>query len=429
MNECRKTTLPISPALVGVCAASLVAIAPAHAATFNAASNMGMPRADIVAVRVDVSRARIEDISADYGTTTLDSIPELPGLYLLRVALGGDVPKLLSRMTNDRRLVYAEADIVSKSPIAHPRSIKVWNDQSPTLYEQQPAVSALNIPRAQAITRGAGSIVAVIDTGVQLDHPALAASFTAERFDFVDNDADPTDVANALDDDDDGLVDEAYGHGTHVAGIVHLVAPDAKIMPLRVLEADGSGNVFAVAKAIAWASQRGATVINLSLGAAQSSFVLHDAVAEARRLGVLVVAAAGNIDALDKQFPAADTDAIGITSVDAAGTKSSFANYGQWVDLAATGENVISTYPGGYAAWTGTSFATPFVSGQAALIRSTAPAWSVSNVTYAMRQTATPIARSNRQYNELLGAGVVNIGASVEWTLANPTPVLKAEKR
>jgi thermitase len=412
------------PALVGVCVALLVVSTPGHAGSVHAAPGagapaLGLPRADVVAIRVDVSRASIADINADYSTTVLDTVPEMPGLYLLRVAPGNDVPKLLYRMMNDRRLVYAEADIVSKSPLAYPRSISVWNDQNPTLFEQQLAVSALGMLSAHAITRGAGSIVAVIDTGVQLDHPVLAASFTTERFDFVDNDADPTDNANALDDDGDRLIDEAYGHGTHVAGIVHLVAPDAKIMPLRVLEADGSGNVFAVAKAVAWASRRGANVINLSLGAGQPSLVMHDAVEAARKLGVIVVAAAGNADALDKQFPAADTDAIGITSVDTAGAKSSFANYGQWVDLAAIGENIISTYPGGYAAWTGTSFATPFVSGQAALIRSVAPTWTVAMIVCAMRQTATPLARTNRQYNELLGAGVVNIGASIEWTLAD----------
>ena len=393
-------------------------------------------------MRLDLTKTRIEVINAVYGTTVLDSSADLPGVYLLRLAPGGDAPGLVRRMLNDRRVLYAELDAVSKSPIAYPRSISGWAEsnstvadprsisgwsgQDPAPYLQQPVANRLGILRAQGITRGAGITVAVLDTGVQLDHPMLAVSYTDARYDFVDNDPDPTDVANAADDDGDGLIDEAYGHGTHVSGIVHLVAPDAKIMPVRVLEADGSGYVFTLAKAIAWAAHHGAQVINLSLGTNQASLVLHDAVSDAHKLGVVIVAAAGNTDWLMQQYPAADADAAAITSVSDAGLKSSFANYGFWIDLAAPGEGIISTYPGnGYAVWSGTSFAVPFAAGQAALIRSLAPGWGVADVVNAMRQSAIPLRTTDRQYGELLGAGLIDVGASVDWVRANPTPATK----
>ena len=103
------------------------------------------------------------------------------------------------------------------------------------------ALVALNLPAAHAISQGAGAVVAVLDTGAQMDHPLRAGIFPAVTADFVDGDAHPDDAFNGLDDDGDGVVDEAAGHGTHIAGIVHMAAPQAQIMPVRVLDSDGRG--------------------------------------------------------------------------------------------------------------------------------------------------------------------------------------------
>jgi subtilisin family serine protease len=110
------------------------------------------------------------------------------------------------------------------------------------------AASALNLSTAHAISRGEGTTVAVLDTGVQPDHPALIDALTDTGRDFIDDDLEPADEANGRDDDGDGEVDEMVGHGTHVAGIVHQVAPAAKIMPLRVLDTEGCGDVFHIAE-------------------------------------------------------------------------------------------------------------------------------------------------------------------------------------
>ena len=171
------------------------------------------------------------------------------------------------------------------------------------------------------------------------------------------------------------------GHGTHVAGIVKLVAPQASIMPLRVLDREGYGTTFHVAEAIAYADANGADVINLSLGTPSWSMLLREKVDEAISHGVVVVAAAGNYNSLQPQYPASnvlpaalDKDGLlAVTSVSAAQKKSDFANYGTWVDIVAPGEEILSTYPvSKYAYWSGTSMATPFVSGEAALIHSVA---------------------------------------------------------
>src|SRR5205823_5202141 len=134
----------------------------------------------------------------------------------------------------------------------------------------------------------------IIDTGCDLNHPDLFRSIVG-GWDFVDNDASPTDVKDNIDNDRNGAIDEAFGHGTHVAGIIHLVAPDAQLLIVRVLDADGRGNMVDVAAGIRWAVNQGAKVINLSLGSStHSGDALEHALDEAVTRGVVVVAAAGN---------------------------------------------------------------------------------------------------------------------------------------
>ncbi len=223
------------------------------------------------------------------------------------------------------------------------------------------------------------------------------------------------DEPNGLDDDGDSLVDEAAGHGTHVAGIIHLVAPDARIMPLRVLDSDGRGNMFTLAKALLYASSNGADVVNLSLGTPSRSDLLRDAVRELTRNGVAVVAAAGNGNTNAKQYPAADNCALAVTSVGSANTKSTFANFGGWITVAAPGEGIYSTLPpSGYAWWSGTSMATPFVAGQAALISSLSPSLTVRDVATLISGTAQSLDVMNPAFAGQLGSGQIDIGVSLE---------------
>jgi len=280
----------------------------------------------------------------------------------------------------------------------------------------------LNLPCAAALSSGQNTTVAVIDTGVQLDHPDLGANFEGvARYDFVDNDRNPTDRPVGLDEDGDGFKDELMGHGTHVAGIVDLVAPSAKIMPLRVLNSEGRGSAFTIAKAISFAQSNGANVINLSLGSSSRSAMLQQVIKNTINEGVVVAAAAGNSNTSVPHYPAAGNGTaasadglVAVTSVDMYAKKSAYANYGLWVDIAAPGDDIRSTFPiSVYANWSGTSMATPFISGQAALIHQLYGSLSSSGIEKKIRNSAQPLTLQNPTYVGMLGAGEANACASL----------------
>lgn len=368
-----------------------------------------------VVVKVNVAGgATIEGVNATYGTTILDVFLESAGIYLLQLAPNHDVETIVEIMQNDPRLIYAEPNFFSEIPEGDPSETWAWGGYDPNPYLGQYAIAMLNLAAAHEVTLGSGAVVAVLDTGIQVDHPRLADRLTEARYDYIDDDPIPEDVFNGLDDDGDGLIDEGAGHGTHVAGIVNLVAPEAQIMPLRVLDSEGRGNDYVLAEAVQFAVQNGAQVINLSLGMPAQSELMEEVIAEATAAGVLVVAAAGNLDSSSEQYPASNPQVIAVTSVGPTAAKSYFANYGEWVDIAAPGESITSTFPvDGYAQWSGTSMATPFVAAQAALIRSVQPTLLPAGITTLIQSSAQPIDEENPNYVGLLGAGLANIGASV----------------
>ena len=212
-------------------------------------------------------------------------------------------------------------------------------------------------------------------------------------------------------------------------------------MPIRVLDAEGNGSVQHIASAIAFAETNGATVINLSLGAPVESQLLHDVILNATRKGVIVVAAAGNIQPDDKgksheerQYPGMDKCVLAVTSLGQANTHSSFGNYGKWVDFAAPGEGIYSAFPDNqYAHWSGTSMATPFIAGQAALLKSLAPGLNVLYVANLMADTAYDVdaLKPNKKFKDRIGVGLVHIGDSVErlsngnWQRTAPRSLIK----
>ena len=362
-------------------------------------------------------------INRKYGTRTISRLPG-EDIYLLRTPRGTNPAKLAGRVANDSRVVYAEPNFKAGSPEGSARhKARPGGTPTPSIesgpYRDQYAVGALRLDDAHAINEGSGSVVAVIDTGVQADHPELSGSMIA-GYDFVDGDATPTDVGNRKDDDRDGETDEMVGHGTHVAGIVALTAPEAQIMPLRALDSEGRGTSFGIARAIDFAVANGADVVNLSLGTSWKTQLLEDLIGDDDDddgSNVVVVAAAGNDGNDVRQYPAAEEGAIAVTSVDAEEKKSDFANYGSgWVTIAAPGAEIHSPFPvGQYAAWSGTSMATPFVAGQAALIRSLQPSASSGCVTAIIRDTARALTTSDPAYGSQLGSGHADVGASTTY--------------
>lgn len=356
----------------------------------------------------------INEINAAYGTATLETLLNSAGIYLLSVPSGQNAKELSEQMEEDVRLLYVEPNLTSRAPEGDGRFRFDWGGEDPSPGSEQYAIDQLGLIQAHQFRRGAGVVVAVLDTGVQLNHPDFAGQLVA-GYDFVDDDATPEDFKNGVDDDGDGHTDEAHGHGTHVAGIVHLVAPEAQIMPLRVLDADGTGNIFVITEAILYAVENGATVINLSLGMDVRSELMKDILDDLYEHGqAVVVAAAGNLSSQVEQYPAALDEAIGVASVGNQDRMSDFSNYGTWIEVTAPGESIFSAMPpGGYAWWSGTSMAAPFVAGQAALIRSAAPDISAASVATHIINTAQTIDALNPGMAGLLGRGRIDVGASL----------------
>ena len=365
------------------------------------------------------SSADLATVAADYA---LDPTPidrfRSHSIYRLRILDGASPRDKASVLMADSlfRVVYAEPNLPTQAPEGQGHVLWAGGGGAGD-YVAQWAALKIRLSEAHAVTSGAGITVGVLDTGVDLTHPALAARLVS-GFDFVDADADPSEVgvygANPL-----------FGHGTHVAGLVNLAAPDAMIMPLRVLDQNGLGDEWTVAAALAYAidpdgnpaTNDGASVINLSMSSIEQSNLIRDVLkavtcsdpdraspddlpcflTEGR--GAVVIAAAGNRSSSIPEYPAGDRVA-GSLSVGAStqtDTVASFSNYGSWVSLAAPGEGILSTVPGGgYGTWSGTSMAAPLVAGTAALVRAANPSLSTAKTVQRIVSKATDIRGSIR---------------------------------
>jgi hypothetical protein len=335
-----------------------------------------------------------------------------PLLRLLGVASAE--PDLTLSLTEEYRVRQESAAVVDYLSRRTPTSYygtTVWAG-----YLEQPAVGIVRLRDAHCAYRVTGAgIVAVIDTGVDPSHPALA-NVLVPGYDFtrnapgadetsdvqqesamvVDGSYDPTRVnqesAFVADQESAMVVDDpahaAYGHGTMSAGVVHLTAPTARILPLKAFHADGTGYTSDILRAIYYGVRKGAKVLSMSFSSNAPSAEMKRALDYAAAVGVVPVSSAGNDGTNALRWPAAYDKVMGVASTSNEDVRSSFSNYGaSLVWLAAPGEGVITTYPGGsYAAVWGTSFSTPFVSGTAALLaqmRTTATysqaSWALSN--------------------------------------------------
>jgi subtilisin family serine protease len=413
------STLPQRRAVTGALVLALCLLMLSGAASrAQAACGLGSFVPSQVIVKLNpITGVTVGEINATYGSTTLETLPGSTDIYLLKLPTGSGVTETVKQLASDPRLLYAEPNFFAQPPEGGGRH-KAWgfSDVAPT--SQEYAIQALGLVSAHNISQGEGTTVAVVDTGAQLDHPALVANFEGVKsYDFVDNDKNPSDRPVGKDADCDGDKDEMVGHGTHVAGIVDITAPAAKIMPLRVLDTEGYGNVFTIAKAVYFAENNRADVINLSLGSPSRSKLLQEVIKDATANGVLVAAATGNSNIFVAEYPAAGNGVVAsadglvaVTSVNMYEQKSDFANYGTWVDIAAPGESVRSAFPvSKYAYWSGTSMATPFVSGQAALIHAVYGSLDPAGVEERMRSSARPLLATDPIYAAMLGAGRADV--------------------
>ncbi len=269
---------------------------------------------------------------------------------------------------NDPSIIF-EVDATAEPPEGSQRNFIIVGSDFGRIFLRQPAFKMIRHTPGRAPLTGAGTKIAVVDTGVDASHPFLAGKVGA-GWDFVDDDPDTREETYDEDRDGDGHVSEAYGHGTLVASVALAIAPQAQIIPVRVLDPDGRGTASGVAAGVRFAADSGADVINLSLGTRAPSAVLQNAVEYAQSKGCVVVVASGNDgDPFVVDFPGSLPGVISVSALDAKGRKPTWSNGRRTATIYAPGSGVIGAYPGGiWGSGRGTSFSAPLVTGAAALV-------------------------------------------------------------
>ncbi|MHC4991038.1 MAG: S8 family serine peptidase [Planctomycetota bacterium] len=354
----------------------------------------------------------IAEINAEYDTTVLGYIPS-EELYLLELHESISEEQFEETIQHDPRIANAELNHEGDSPEGGSQSIFMGINGA--AFPGQWAWEQIGLELAHEVSTGVGVIVAVLDTGLDAEHECVAGR-VLPGYNLLDQTSDTSDVGNALDDDNDGLVDEAVGHGTFVAGLIAHTAPSAWLLPVKVLDSDGNGNSFHIAQGILWAVEQGADVINLSLCTSEPNEIIAQAIVDAYDAGVILIAAAGN-DAIDDPvvFPAGESKVFGVAAVDQTDHKAGFSNFNSEISLAAPGVEIISAMPrASYASWEGTSMATALVSGAAAILRSAYPSAAVTKIEDALTESAVNIDEINPEHAGLLGAGRLDIPAALQ---------------
>ena len=365
--------------------------------------------ADFVPGRVLVKPADGADEAAVQGSLKaagareIGRVPQI-GVRILQVPAQAEA-RVIAALSNNPNIEFAEPDYIANI-------ILTPNDPYYSAYQWHlPKVSA---PSAWDTTTGSSAVtVAVVDSGVQANHPDLVGRVLA-GYDFVNNDSDPADD---------------NGHGTAVAGVAAAKGNDGigvagaawnvAILPVKTMNASGSGSHSAIANGINYSADRGAKIINLSLGGTTSSSTLQNAVSYAWNKGSLLVAAAGNNGSSTTVYPAAYPNVVAVSATTSADTLASFSSYGSFVDLSAPGQDITTTWIGSsYVTISGTSFSSPLTAGVAALALSRNPALSNAQISSLLTGNTDDLGAVG--YDTFFGSGRLNAAKVV----AAAVPVL-----
>ena len=335
----------------------------------------------------------------------------------LVIAKAGQSARVAAALRRDPRVVAVVPDAVVR-PLDWP------DDGSPSdpLYPDQVDLPQIGVPSVWPTTTGEPeTVVAVIDTGVDLTHPDLAGvTVVAPRNELWNND----DVSDDL------------GHGTHVAGTIVArtdngigiagIAPDVTLMPIKIFDDEGFSSFFDLLDAVDWARTHGADIINLSVGSnldrAQVALV-QPTFTTARAAGILMVAASGNGGSPIMEYPAGLNGVVSVGAVDADDAIAEFSTFNRAVDLTAPGVGTISTTAGDYEPSDGTSMASPHVSGVAALIWTARPGLEVDELEAVLRESAVDLGAPGR--DDLFGSGRVDALAALTAPVPDPIPDLE----
>jgi len=412
--------------------------------------------------RIDVKE--VKTVARFMGGRVLDEIPR-QHLFLIEVPekLAANARFFGVHSWEHNRVVQRKLNAVKGFIVSAPALMPQW-------YYTQPALTRIGRPAAQLVSTGRGVVIADINSSVDYAHPALTGALTS-GYDFIlgrpytvttglilnQSDVaflDQSDVA-FLDQSDVAFLDAAltasgadaattnfittsgvtavsastlgpqvkqpgYSHGTLCAGVIHSIAPDSMIMPVRAFDDDGNSDLFTLAKAIDFAVANHAQVINLSFGLGSDSDTVKTSIQAAVNAGITVIASAGNANSLVDQYPAAYPGVLSVAAIDNSDLKAAFSNYSPSVDVSAPGVNVISSFPGGYyGIISGTSFSAPIVAGEAALLRAV-----LKDPLTAIPQNTVNINALNVSYVGGLGTGRVDLSQAVGTPTMPPPPPL-----
>ena len=370
--------------------------------------------AELVCRQDGLATLRLNGVSVVEALTAAQESDRLPAAYPNHIAL---LPPDEGEWEEDSGLALFSEDI------PQPQTWRSWLDNTenpdpyltdPTSYRYQYMHDTVDSYAAWGVTTGKGVTVAVIDTGVKANHEDLPNLRRVE-------------VTNG--NESLGL-DDATGHGTHVAGIIGAamgngkggagIAPGAAILSLRVVNAAGYIYDSALIAALRTAVKNGAQIVNISIGGTAYNAVFQKVINEAAEAGVTVVAAMGNDGTNCLNYPAGYDNVIGVVSVDRTNNRASGSSYGTWGDVAAPGAAVWSTtYYGNYSPKSGTSMASPVVAGVAALYKSVHPDATPAQITARLKATAT-------RGGSDLGAGIVNAAAALSEKPGIPTAEIRS---
>jgi thermitase len=328
-------------------------------------------------------------------------IKHLNSIYIFRSTVM-ETPEMIEYFNQRENIEYAEPNfILMQNEVNGPNDL---------LYQEkyQWNLPVIGTEQGWNITRGKEEIeIAIVDTGIDLNHPELK-NRVVSGYNVIDENAEPNDD---------------NGHGTHVAGIIASETNNkegiagmtwySKIMPVKAMGAKGYGTTFDIAKGIIWAVDHGADVINMSLGNYQPSKVLEEAVRYAFEKNVVMVSAAGNDSSNQPTYPSAYPEVLSVAAVDYNGNRANFSNYGDYIDIAAPGVNIPSTYFNEqYAALSGTSMAAPHVAGLAALIKSANPDLKSSQIMNIIKKSAIDLGEQEKDND--YGNGLIDVNSALQ---------------